>query len=150
MTIIDFQILGEVPEADANREGLSEDGVPQSIKLKRAQANKLQKLFLNGVEAAMDKLGLDQDDEESANESSQDDQASEKAETKPKKAAPARKILRVKRDKVTPKSQPALIEESKAPAALSKKRPARVAKKAATKAKEENESEEEKDDEEAV
>ena len=57
VVILDFQILADVPEADVNRESLSENGVPQSIKLKRATATKLFKLFTNGIDAVMDKLG---------------------------------------------------------------------------------------------
>ena len=81
--ILDFQILADLPEIEVKRPTQSEQSVPQSIELKRATANKLLKLFTNGVDAVMDKLGQDVDDEESE-EDGKESSDEEKEESKGK------------------------------------------------------------------
>ena len=79
VTILDFQILAEVPDSEvASLENVSDNGIAHVIKVKRAQAAKLQKLFANGVDSVMDKLGVD-----SETDSDEDDEDGEdvKAQT---------------------------------------------------------------------
>ena len=59
--ILDFQILAEVQEADVSRQSMSDEGIAQSIKIKRTTSNKFTQLFNNGVDAVMEKLGHDAD-----------------------------------------------------------------------------------------